>query len=728
MPRPPTIQLKLGKAKHQSLTNLIELQYSQDSTDLERRNKRLAKWYRMSRNASDINSYPDSEDSNFSVPMILWQMLAKLAKEMDALLGEGSEIAVTPIGESDVDRVPKIRRWMNWRLKHSLKLFNPMYDYLMNKYRYGLTIGNVAWETKTRLVKKKELVFSNRPGTPDPNTGLPTIEQVQTGEQIVEREVVDFDGPSFTVENLEDWVFPVNTKDVVESDHFVRILRLSMDEVFDLRDSGDIDDKLLTKKNVDELRRISEQIHGNQSPERTSEEVRDAKDDIEEIPSYPLGGKGEIPFWNWYGRFRVEDSDERATELVGFYQPHMKKLFGISRLVDKFPDGRRPFVSSQMISDPNRAFGIGLCELLEPLQDEMDALTNITIDAGMRSIAPTVFFEPASGFNPETHEIGAGVGIPVQDASKINVLNMGQVNMAPYVQLKQDIMGYGEKITGFTDAQLGRTSEAPNAPRTFGQASLLQAESNVRLLMDIRLERESLRELLKRIWELDKEFVRDDIFFRVTEEEEGDVMTSEDMQGSYDFDIGPITSIANRQLDDQKLSQAFQMASGLGIQQITIPLLGKILKSLGQGDVAKNLPDLEAAGPPMTPDEENIRTLQGEDVDPHPLDNHVQHIAKHTEFMQRMQGQEVDGNQFGLGNFSTTIAAMNPGLIGRIQAHIDEHKAAASGNPSIPQGGAQSQQGQLPLGPPNGGGGLQQPGDARSAQSAFNNSGGLNLG
>ena len=725
MPKPPTIQLKLGRAKHQELTNLIELQFSQDSTDLETRNKRLAKWYRMSRNASDVNNYPDSEESNFSVPMILWQMLIKLAKELDALLGEGSEIAVTPIGESDVNRVPKIRRWMNWRLKHSLKLFSPMYDYLMNKYRYGLTIGSVAWVTKTRLVKKKEPIFSNQPGVPDPITQLPTIEQVRTGEQLVEREIIEFDGPEFTIENIEDWVFPSNTTNVVESDHFVRILRLSMDEVFDLRDTGDIDDKLLTKKNVGELRRISEQIHGNQSPERTSEEVRDAKDDVEELPSYPLGGKGEIPFWNWYGKFRLEDTDDRTTELVGFYQPHLKKLMGISRLVDKFPDGRRPFVSSKMISDPNRAFGIGLCELLEPLQDEMNALTNITIDAGMRSIAPTVFFEPASGFNPATQEIGAGVGIPVHDASKINVLNMGQVNMGPYVQLKQDLMGYGEKVTGFTDQQLGRTSEAPNAPRTFGQAELLAQESSVRLLMDIRLERESLRELLKRIWELDKEFVGDGIFFRVTEEEEGDVMTSEDMQGSYDFDIGPITSIANRQLDNQQLAQAFQVASTLGIQQITIPLLGKILKNLGQGDIAKNLPDMESSRPSMTPDEELVRMVQGEDIDPHPMDNHTQHIAKHTDALQRMINTQVT-IQTPSGPVVGTVSQQNPGLIGRIQSHIDEHKAIVAGNPSLPQG--QPQQGQLPLGQPNGGGGLQQPGDPRSAQSAFNNSGGLNLG
>ena len=730
MPQPAVKQLKLSKKKHQELRFLIEQQYWTDSIDLRNRNRLFERWYKLSRNAMEVNGFPQEEKSNFSVPMILWQILAKLSKEIDALLGEESEISVRAIGKSDLERVDKIRRWMNWRIKVSLKLFKPIYDYLMQKYRYGTVIAMIGWETKTRLVKKQEPVFEQVPGPPGPN-GLATLVQKQVGFKPVEKEIIEKDGPFVKIENIEDWVFPANKEDIINGDHFIRIVRLTMDDMVDLKNQGKIDESVLTEKFKKELANLSDAVSGNE--EIHGKPIRDAKQQQEGLPAIPLSPRGDVRVYNWFGRFRIDDKDEKTSEVVAFYQPDTKVLLGVARLVDMFPDGRRPFVCSKMISDPNRALGIGICEMLEPIQRELDAFSNLARDAGEGAIGPVIFYEPASGFDPKAQKMEAYQAIPVADASGVKAVNLGDINLQPYVLLKQDDLSFAEKLTGITDAQLGRTGDAPNQPRTFGQTALLQAESNVRLLLDIRLERESLRELLDRIWELDKNYLDEDIFFRVTEEPGGDVLTKEDMQGSYDFDLGPVTSISNRQVEDQKLSQALALAGQLGQPQIAIALMKKILERLNQNDIAAMLPNIKEMAPAKNPEDENVLIYQGQDVDPHPMDNHIKHIASHTDFLTRMSNPtKISGLQLEVSE-----ADKNPGLLGRIQSHIDEHKQAEAGKQNFGQfsPGAGLQQGQ----PANLGaealqqtqqesGFAQQSGDGQSALSGALNSSGVNFG
>lgn len=94
MPLPTAKQLKLSTEAANRLKFTIENDFSKDSADLLERNNRMKRYARLARAASDVHGIPQEERSNFSVPLILWQLLAKLAKELDVLLGEESEIPV----------------------------------------------------------------------------------------------------------------------------------------------------------------------------------------------------------------------------------------------------------------------------------------------------------------------------------------------------------------------------------------------------------------------------------------------------------------------------------------------------------------------------------------------------------------------------------------------------------------------------------------------------------
>jgi hypothetical protein len=611
------------------------------------------------------NGFPEEDRSNFSIPLIPWNVKAKLAKEMDVLLGEESEIVVAPIGQSDVARAEKAQRWMNWRVKNSLKLFRTLYVHLLQKRIFGISILFVPWVTRKRIVKKtvvKQVPVMQQ--VLDKISGLfGQVPAMQPQTEEIEQEVIDFDGPDPRVEDIEDWFFPQTNSDILEGD-FLRRIYVSIEEVLDLRDQGKLDAAYVAEK-LEELRHLADT--NTSMPEG---DVSDEKAVQAGAPTQPIAPGGKLVLHNWFGKIRlnVDESgkggDERATDIVAFYQPQRKCLLGVCRLIDIFPDGRTHFIASKATLDVNSPWGIGDAELLEPISQEMDAFHRLAVSAGEGSIGPVIFYEPSSGFDPEKHKIEPMTAIPTANARGVQIVNLGQIQLAPYVSFIQELQSFAERLTSLTDPQLGRQFSMPNAPRTLGQQQLLQAESNVNLLLDIRLERESLRELLHLIWDMDRAFLPKPYFFRVTESDPGDVMTDEDMMGSYDFDIGPVTAISNRAQKTQELMQAFALVQPMMIPQLTVALLKKVLVKLGQQDVAAILPDVSKLMPPVPPEQENARLLQGEALDPNPLDNHPQHIAAHSMLLQQLQQEVAPG---------ISMVTMNPSAPQRIQLHIEKH-------------------------------------------------------
>lgn len=737
MPIPRVKQLSLNEEARSKLERLIQDDYTRDSADLAGRSKAMTRWYQLWRNNITPNGFPDIDEPNFSIPLVPWMILAKLAKEMDALLGEESEVVVTPIGKSDIERVKKVKNWMNWRIKHSLNLFEPLYDYLLQKNIFGTTIGCLEWITRKRLIKKLEPVYTWRPSfslTPP----FLKMEQVQVGQNVVETEVVEHDGPVFTVENLEDWVLPVRTRDLKTADHYTRRMFPSLEDVLDMRDNGILE---FDEETLELLRTLPDDVK-QQDQSANPETVSQEKDAQQGIPNVPQGRQGEIELWNWTGWFRPDDA-ERSQRIVAFFQPQRKKLLGVMRLVDLCPDGRDRFICSRAVRDPNIFWGRGLAEFLEAISNEMDAFHRLATQAGEGAIGPVIFYSPAAGFNPDQRKMEPYTAVPCADPNAVKVVNLGQINMGPYVLIIQQLIGFSENITALTQAQLGRTSDRPNAPRTYGQQALLQAESNTRLLLDIRLERTSLKELLNRVWEMDKMWLPKPYFFRVTEESGDDVLTAEDMMGEYDFDIGPVTSVANKAVRLQEDMQALALSVQIGLPQAVFPMLKKVLTKLGHPDVAANIPDPQLKQQ-LTPEEENVRMFQGQDVDPHPMDNDAVHIAKHEEFKQRMMNTplQIPGQAAPAEGEAAPVERMwadsNPGLIGRIDAHIAEHKAKMAGGNIL----GMFQAGAMPVNggstPANGQGGLsalqqmlgQQQSPVEQAQSAtasLVNTGPLNL-
>lgn len=602
----------------------------------------------------------------FKIPLVLWQLLSKLAKELDALLGEESEIMVKPVGESDAAKVRKVSRWMNWRIKN-LKLYPKFYRYLLQKHVFGTSIGHLYWKTKKRTVKVMEVQPVPHELT-DPSTGLPMLDEM--GQPIitiipqeveVEKEIVEQDGPELDIENLEDWMVPPYATCIEDADHFERLLRLSYEQILDMVETGHC--RELDEEEKKALRHIAENQPPSGNETASSKQVTDEKFAQAGLPPVPEGRQNRIRVTNWNGKFRLNEDDDRAQDIVAFFQPDRKILLGVARLVDVNPDGRHGFIHSKAIQDINCFWGIGTAEQLEPINEEMNALHDAALAAADAANTLILLVTPSMGASLDAKRLQAGVNvITTADTEGAKLLQMQGGNLAAFATFMQELMSFCERITGITDAQMGRQFDQPNAPRTYGQQALLQAESNQRILMDIRLERDSLREMLNRIWEMDKRWLPKPVFFRVTEEDM-EQMGPDDFMGEYDFDIGPVTMISNRQQVAQDLLMNLQLAAN--IPPVYISLYKERLRKTGFSQQAALIPDPIDIPKPKPPEEENNLLLSGQDVDPNPMDNHPAHVAKHQDMIVRLEQAY---------QLLPALQANDPQAIARIQAHIEEHK------------------------------------------------------
>lgn len=748
--QPKAIQLDLNDDDRKELSNRIRDDWTADSQDLEERGIALERWTRLWRAAavtSREHPVPEQEGSNFSIPLIPWQIYNSLAKELSALFGDDAEIIVRPRGKTDVKNARKIKLWMEWRVKKSLRLFKKYADFVALKKIYGTAIAYLQWTVRKRKVKilepEKQIVY--QPGQ-DPLTRLPI--QIPVEEDVVrevEKEITEFEGLDFRPENIEDWVIPKTaTKlELGDPDHFSRRLYLSVEEILELRDTGKLDRKIWKddEKFTETLYKLAETGKADTVTPDAGKKVRQVKDELSSQPSVPQGRENKIVLTNWFGRFRLRKNgkrEERAEHVVAFYIPVMEKLIGACRLVDIFPDGQLPFLKSDALRDPNRFWGIGFCELLEDISNEMDCIHNITTDAGLMGVGPMGFYKPLSGVKAEKFRYEPWMMVPTNDPKNDVYFPTTQgVNMSPYVALMPQLLAMAERVTGLTETQLGRQFSGPNAPRTYGQQAMLQAESNQRVFLDLQLEREAFSELLSRIWEADKRWITKPQIFRVVEEDI--TMSEDDFQGDYDFDIGPPTSQANRQQAQQDLLQIYTLAmqNPLSMQNpaIILALSRKILEKYGYPDIAMLLPDPEQMMPPISAELENTMMMQGQDVDPHPADNHIEHIAKHQSALDRIKQTEQasPGFLFSVGGWE---------LPGRFQSHIAEHqqamktqggsinmmgRGAPMGGGGMVAGGAQPPMPQLPMAQ---GAGPTNPASnpAQAGLAGILNSGNLNLG
>ncbi len=616
-------KLRASEQGLQELASRIEEEYQQAQAAHQRRMERFVEAVRRWRNRVPPPVKGEENKSNFQVPLIQWHTLGLWARHLGALLGDDAEIVAAPVGPSDYRRVHKIGRYMTWRMFSSIQITLPLATFEFRRILHGRSHAYSPF--------KRDTYVAMTPG----------------GRR---KRKVCYEGPGFEPLWPDDLVVPPEDVQTIHDFSFVlRKLRLRPPELL----RGEIAGRYF------DIRSQYDAIEGfavDHRPRGAGEEVKDESDETQGIEQTGAPhSRGQLTAWEYYGYGDVDRRTGEEPELVATYLPDLQQVVGLQDLVELYPQSpkRRPFVESALIPS-GEYWGMGVEELLESIEDEATTNENLFTEGVQYSIGPFILYKPASIGNPKRLKYEPCTAEPCEDPAGAKIVQP-TLNPNGYLAKRESTLAMAERVDGMSDMAMGRTADRPNAPRTAAGTAMLLESGNVRIALNLMVMREDWSKILKHFWELDCEFPRESLFFRVTEEDAkglfltakgGSVMTAREFTGEYDFRIKFANSVWSREAEKERSIQLY----GLDLQNPLVAHNPKALwmvtqrvhKALGDPNFADLLPEPPDLGTPKNPLEEWTLALEGEDLVVNPLDNDDLHMVDHQRRVVTALGEKPE--------------------------------------------------------------------------------------
>lgn len=612
--------LKLSERELDRLGQRVEEDYLNALPDHQRRMDRWREYYRLWRGMVDPPAAGDEDKSNYPVPLMQWHVFGRWAQMMQSILGDDAEIVAEPHGPADHRLTAKIGRYATVRYLRGMNLVNPLSAFIFRAVVFGRSFAYRPWVRDTYDVHGKEEVW--------------------------------YEGPGFFPQWPDDIIVPAEDVDNVQQ--FSWTIRKYRTDAQGLLDGERAGMYFGITENWEKI--LNFEAEGRQRDETgQGDEMRADRDEAEGV-TYEgnLSGRGKLTVLEWYGKRRLPKGKQDAAEsnwkrrqmdethLVVRYLLDLDLTVGVEDLAELYPGmkDRVPIVETSLVKEGSY-WSPGIGELVYHTQTETTNIHNIATDAMEMGVAPTGFYEPAAGFDPKSLRYGPYQLNPVQNAAAVKFVTVGS-DLNGAVVMMQALKGNAEMLTGYSEQNSGRAIDRPNAPKTAAGQMLLVEQGNIRLSLDVLALREDLRVILQQLWQLDTEFAPPEVFFRVTEEEVGGLfetsqggakMTAQERAGRWDFTIKFATSAWSREAEKEKVLARYQLDMGNPLIVTNPKALWKVTadahKALGDPNFGDLVPEPPDMGLPKNPREEWTLMLQGEDVTPHPQDNHDLHLMKH---------------------------------------------------------------------------------------------------
>jgi hypothetical protein len=629
------LQIKLSNDQRTTLAQRISDDLASARDGHSERVKRWARYYRRFLNLADPIRAGDEDMPQIRVPLIQEQIILKLARELNAMLGQEAQIIADPIGPSDYRTVHKIGIFMSWRVLRYMKIVRPLAEFDFRRLLFGRSFAYAPWVTEH----------------------YPTPEG----------RAVRYSGPGFFPLSVDDVIVPA-TPHVRCLHDFPWVCMRDRKMLADLL-RGEADGLYAgISGNKERLRNLAK---SGEERDVENDEVTLQQDEQEGViySSPQSRGWQTIPLYRWYGPIDVEDPNGEEFEVQ--YSDDLKEILGVQSLTEMYPRKRRkrPIVEGSLL--PHGAYwGLGLGQMLEQYEDEMTTNARLFGYAGKFSVGPILFAKPQAGFGPDQHVYRPFTVNWVDDPAAVQQMKFA---FDPTFSVSQDqfLRAGVERLTGQSDYAAGRDINRPTAPKTAtGLVSLMEA-GDVRAGLDLTMLHEDIGEMLTHFWELEADLCDPNTFFRVTEDDAkglidrkqgGSVMTTDEFGGQYDFRMKFAPSPQQKQARKQELLTLYQLClqNPLFLQYPNAlwSVTAKIWKEFTGEDFSNVMPKPPDPGLPKSPREEWVLMLQGEECLVHPQDDDKQHFKEHQQQLEEERESERP----------------DEGAVRMLMVHLDDHK------------------------------------------------------
>lgn len=426
-------EMQDGQPLYKHLTVDIDNWLENELRSQSERIEKLAEWNRQYRGIKEERTWPYEGAANCAIPIsriindaIAVRILDVISSQAKMVIAKAQEKQYT---EWAKDFEKAINWWLKYRVDFKKKSFSPIMQ--------GIKTGTGALKTVFDREKRTIYRYASPQEKKDKNQQKYNL---GNDEQGVKEVITEFEGANYYPISREDLV--VSSDATCIRDAFLVGFRtyLRKAEIQTKINQGfyyDIIDRLTAPSEIDETKK-----------ER-------AEDQGIEIQSYE---KDKYEIWELWFKYDVDEDDEEDDIVVTWHRDTHTILSAIyNPLFYNF----RPFQELKFNPVEFRFDGEGTCEILEPIQLEIDAQHNQRLDRINQTIAPS--FLVADGSDIEDFEYYPGVvrrtANPAEDLREI------QVSTAPIpstVQEEMMLVQYAKESMGVFPETLGQsTAERP---------------------------------------------------------------------------------------------------------------------------------------------------------------------------------------------------------------------------------------------------------------------------
>ena len=412
--------------------------------------EKLSKWDRQYHSKKKDKSSPYPGAANTGIPISRSGADAIHVRTIDRIFNQFKIFLIRAKKANLVNVAPLLEDALDWWRKYSRlkqKLLSPLLEAIIS----GTGIVYIPWRTKKRSVTRyatPEEVADKTQDTFKLPGGRSGIKALQS----------QYEGPDIEGIPRKDFVISAEAK-TIDTAHMVGFRTYLRRPDVELK----VKQGLWYKSALDKLKVPDD--YDEAEKEKVENEGKELKTEFKE----------PFEIWNLWFRYDVDEDGEPDDITIEYH--HESKAI-LRCIYNPFFNGFRPFVAFKGFPRKYSFDGEGVCEILEPLQEEIDTVHNQRLDRMTQINNPIVLVREDSGLTDFKRSPGKVTIVDGEIDRMIQVVPEPGIYPGTFNE-EAMLVRYAQEAIGITPQVLGQpTSERPVARETM---ALLQ-EANKKFL------------------------------------------------------------------------------------------------------------------------------------------------------------------------------------------------------------------------------------------------------
>jgi hypothetical protein len=580
--------IKLAKPRTNQQKNLQKYLRRIEAAEQHRDNSYKELWarcYKRWKNYVDELIDPQTgkvvtDRSNISIPYTFTQVETILPRLVETLFSARPYMRVLEREPSDLNSAKNMETMLDWQMNERFDIQDIFHHGLKECCIYGTSVAYTGWKWEEKqIIKKQQVPVMDI----DPMTGK-ELTDPETGEPLP---IYDDYG-----EPVTDWQ-PMKVNEITYDDPELKFIDLglfyvdpSATDINDARYCGH--DDFMTKEELQKL--VDQGIYKidwkKVAKEKNTNKARDFR--LSQI-GMPTSDD------------QIEESDEDALYRVTHYWEDDKHAVLINRSYlamdgdNQFWHKEKPYKKGVYTLVPHEFYGMGIVELLEDLQDELNTERNMRID--FRAFLLRRMFKVRRGARIDKKQLKWRQGGIVEvdemdDVAEFGVNDNSGSSFANESTIKQDM----RDATGGHDVVMGMAGNRETATTTMTKDN--NASVRFRLIIT-SLEKRLLVGVTRLMMQMNQQFIDTPKWIRVTGADGNSVprqMAPEEIQGEFDLIAAgsSVEPLANKEAYKQRMIELYNITGADPLYQMfpekRVALLRKVFEAFDLKDVNLLIP------------------------------------------------------------------------------------------------------------------------------------------